>query len=454
MSKKYDYIVVGGGIAGLASSELLSRSGYKVLLLEKSSKICSEASASHHGWFHFGSLYSIFPENHTLRTLVGGIEDLLENYSSFENMNIKINKDGKIHFPDEKKCGWVRDEPLEYIVSARNNNDFSMFKFDGAINYLKKIFFILTWEIAIKQFISRHVRFYKHNWLGKTAASKWIPKAGIADYSKDVIEKPCYKDIDLDKDSHFKVVGYDRPMRSTIIVRDLVRSLLGSGGDIKVNELVTSINSTKNKKIVNTDSGNSFKGCKVIISAGKWLGDFRDNNENVKVVASPLLVTYPAVTEHNFVRMTPFMEKSINHIYHEIDGKRYSVIGGGDYADPNNEDDMKRTVNNLRNKAMETFPKMKQSLINTHYLGYKTEVITNLKERNYQYLIRENDDGIIKIIPGKFTLGFSLAYNLFLRLHNKKPNKDVKLATNDQANKYLGESHHGRLVTEGLSNKK
>ena len=54
--KKYDYVIVGGGIAGLASAELLSRSGHSVLLLEKGPKLCQEASASHHGWFHFGSL--------------------------------------------------------------------------------------------------------------------------------------------------------------------------------------------------------------------------------------------------------------------------------------------------------------------------------------------------------------------------------------------------------------
>ena len=47
-----------------------------------------------------------FPENQTLRT-IGGIEDTIENYSAFENMNIKIDAQGNSSDNGE---GWVRDE--------------------------------------------------------------------------------------------------------------------------------------------------------------------------------------------------------------------------------------------------------------------------------------------------------------------------------------------------------
>ncbi len=451
MNNKYDYIVVGGGIAGLASAELLSRSGHKVLIIEKSSKLCQEASASHHGWFHFGSLYSIFPDNQTLRTLVGGIEDLIENYSNFSNMNIRISDNGKLLFPDERDSGWVRDEPLEYIVSSRNNPDFNMFTFNGWINYAKKIFFLFTWEIAIKQFISRHQRFYKHNWLSDIPASQWIPKAGISDYSKKVIQKPKYNDIDLDKDSHFKVLGYDRPMRSNIIVRDLIRSFLGSGGEILVDQEVKKIDGIKGNKKITTSSGLEFNAATVILSSGKWLADLVDDTSNVKVMASPLLVTYPAVTSHHFVRMTPFMDKSINHIHHDINGYTYSVIGGGDYADPNNENDMQRTLDNLKDKASDVFPEFKNSKIIKNYFGYKTEVTTKLKERNYQYIIRDNNNGEITLVPGKFTLGFSLATNLYKKLHNREPSQEIQLASIEEALIYVGDSHHGKLVLDDMN---
>lgn len=445
---KYDYVVVGGGIAGLASAELLSRSGHKVLLIDKGAKLCQEASAGHHGWFHFGSLYSIFPENQTLRTLIGGIEDTIENYSAFENMNIKIDAQGKLIFPDNGE-GWVRDEPLEYIVSARNNADFDMRKYHGLKSYFKKLFFLLTWEMAIKQFISRHQRFYKHNWLGSTLASKWIPKAGIGDYSKEIIEKPTYLDINLGNDTHFKIQGYDRPMRSTVIVSDLVRSFLGSGGEIKLEEEVVSIDGLLGAKEVTTRSGQRFGANAVIIAAGKWLGHFANTSE-VKVVASPLLVTYPAVTPHHMVRMTPFMDKSINHIHHTVGDYTYSVIGGGDYADPDNIDDINRTIKNLQNKAAEVFPAFSSARLNTHYLGFKTEVTTKLKERNYQYIIRDDGNGEIILVPGKFTLGFSLATNLYHHLYGVEPSKAINLVSVEEAAVYVGASRHGSLVLDGM----
>ena len=51
----YDIVVVGAGIAGLASAELLARSGRKVLLVERNRHLCGESSGAHHEWFHFGS---------------------------------------------------------------------------------------------------------------------------------------------------------------------------------------------------------------------------------------------------------------------------------------------------------------------------------------------------------------------------------------------------------------
>lgn len=99
MSEEYDAVVVGAGIAGLATAEIAARSGLKVVLLEKNHAVCAEASGGHHGWFHFGSLYSIFPNNQFMRTLVGGIDDLLEYYSCFPRMNIRVGETGRLIFP-------------------------------------------------------------------------------------------------------------------------------------------------------------------------------------------------------------------------------------------------------------------------------------------------------------------------------------------------------------------
>ena len=45
---KYEWIVVGGGINGIAIAEILCRNGHKVLLLEKNSKLASETTKEFH----------------------------------------------------------------------------------------------------------------------------------------------------------------------------------------------------------------------------------------------------------------------------------------------------------------------------------------------------------------------------------------------------------------------
>ena len=58
--QKYDWIVAGAGIAGIAIAEILCREGKSVLLIEKNSQIASETSKVFHEWLHSGSLYSLF----------------------------------------------------------------------------------------------------------------------------------------------------------------------------------------------------------------------------------------------------------------------------------------------------------------------------------------------------------------------------------------------------------
>ena len=82
MKSSYDWIVIGGGISGIAISEILTRENKSVLLLEKNSELASETSKDFHEWVHSGALYTLVPDNLlTLRYLLGATDDLIEYYS-------------------------------------------------------------------------------------------------------------------------------------------------------------------------------------------------------------------------------------------------------------------------------------------------------------------------------------------------------------------------------------
>lgn len=442
----YDYAVVGGGIAGLAIAELFARSGKSVVLIERGAKLCQESSASMHGWFHFGSLYSIFPQNQFLQTMVGGVEDLLEHYSDFPGMNIKITDAGRLAFP-QGEGSWFRDEPIEYTVCSRNDPDFNMRSFESAGAYARKIFFLLTWEMAIKQFISRHQRFHKHNWAGPIPASHWIPRAGYADYSREVITKPHHPGVNLDVDTHFRIVGYDRPMQASAIITDLTRSLIGSGGDIVVSAEAERIERAGGVSHVHVKDGDTIKAGAAIVAAGKWLGRFLPRIEDVKVLASPLIVAYPAVADRHFVRLTPFVEKSVNHLQHLVDDRPYSLIGGGYFAEPGDPAAIARATENLVAMARRVFPKLAEATLLETYLGYKTELAAKSGERNYQYIIREVGEGLYGVVPGKFSLAFSLAVNAYHRLTGETvPLRKLNLSPTGLAAPLVGLTRHAAMV--------
>ena len=48
----YDWIVIGGGISGISTAEILTREGHSVLLLEKNDSLASETSKVFHEWLH------------------------------------------------------------------------------------------------------------------------------------------------------------------------------------------------------------------------------------------------------------------------------------------------------------------------------------------------------------------------------------------------------------------
>ena len=57
--KTFDWIIAGGGIAGISLCEILTREGHSVALVEKKNKLASATTREFHEWVHTGSLYTL-----------------------------------------------------------------------------------------------------------------------------------------------------------------------------------------------------------------------------------------------------------------------------------------------------------------------------------------------------------------------------------------------------------
>jgi len=433
----FDVIIAGAGIAGIASAEILARNGLKVLIFDSNKKFCSQSSSQQHGWYHLGSLYSIFPDNNYLRSMLVGLEYLIKNYKCFDGMNVDIKKNGKLNFK-EKKNGWINNERINYIIASRNDQDFKKRK-------IKDIFKILDWEKKIKKFISRHGRYESHNW-NRLNASNFIPKANLLDYRKKFIKKPNIKGLKLNIDTHFLMEGYDRTMKSYNISNDLFSSFLKNKGKFKVNtKFVKSIKKNDNFEIY-TNKGKFL--CKYFINAtGYNLKKNNSKNFKVKSVYSPIAVFYPPLIDKNFVRLTPNKDQTINHLLHKTENNKiYSVVGCGMDA---NSSSKKKVEKKLLKLCEKNFSNFKKTNLVGLYSGLKTEYVKTKGGRHYEYKIHEKEKNHYLIIPGKFTLCFSLASEILKIILKRKNSKNTKISKLKK-NKVINYPLHYNLVSKNI----
>jgi len=382
----FDFAVVGGGIAGLAIAELLQRSGVSVGLFEKNHALCGEASAEQQGWFHTGALYAALPENFFCRTMVGNLDDLIDYYSGFPNMNLRIDK----HISSTSQQGWFSNRTNFYAYTSLR----------GVQWHWK-----LPWAIALYRAKRRM------SWFETLDASRSLSHQLGFGGAKPLryVQHNSQLDVNLD-DVAFVLKSRDRAMDTTLIAEDLLRSFLGTGGTLLNDTKVLSVEKGQLAAQRGASRGTiSYTGRHIIVATGKESTAF---DESARVLISPLLVVAPALTDLNFVRMSPHMRDTINHVYHRHGDLDYSVMGNAIYYDAREwSDDLRQDVfrhmAQLARRVLGPFDDSRAGL----FFGSKTEVGGSRSMRNYLYKIIDRGAYTLAL-PGKFSLCFSLAANV------------------------------------------
>jgi len=443
---KFEIVVIGGGIAGLATAEIFSRSGFKVLLIEKNSKLCSETSGLHHEWFHFGSLYSIFLNNQFLRTMVRGIGDLLEYYQDFEGMNLSINESGKLLTANDEN-GWFRNDKLQYVITTTSHPEFALSNRIYLSELFKKAAMRISWNMLIKRFIARHNYFYGYDWR-KNCVNFHPPNFSFFDCSDEYVSDFSSDEINLNPIFHKSMESYDCPMNAYSIISDLTKSFLSNQGQILTDVMLKKHQKLSDKILVKLSNNQLVETKKLILSSGTHLKNYTDRLK-LRIVASPLLIAHPAVCSVNFVRLTPFVSHTINHIKHNVNGVNYSLIGGGYFSSGSDEKSCQDAESSLLESAKSIFPSLinKAQLIKA-YSGYKTEVSGSLKKRNYLYHIEEIEKDLFVILPAKFSLAFSLAVNAFSKITGRLPEKKFNYDKSVCVSNYVALMKHKAIVKE------
>ena len=384
--KSYDWIVVGGGISGISIAEILTREGHSVALIEKNKKLASVATKEFHEWVHTGSLYTLVKDQmKTLKYILGSLDDLLEFYSSFENMNVIPTESGlKINENDK---GWFNKNYINFKYRVRNRK------------------FFVNWIFSIARSLALIDGIKKHDWLRK--------RAGIIESIKSEYYLPILKNIFkiiLTNEKFYKIQSTDFTTNSRFLLRDLLSTAINNGLEIFTDNELLKIEDKDGKKIAHCNK-EQFISERIVVCVGGGTEKF--TKLKIKRSLAPIAVVKNVPDNTNsFVELDYFKKKCINII---TKNSSYGMIGGISLS---NEKDVEKYFEYMIKEHKKTNPDLK---VLEKYVGVKNEIISRGESRNYIFHINQDPDdkNLWSVIPGKFTLAFSIAPEFYRLIYKK-----------------------------------
>ena len=392
--KKYNWAVVGGGIAGIIASEILTREGHSVVLIEKNEMLASETSREFHEWMHLGSLFTLLPDKlRTLKYILGAVDDLFEFYSSYENMNMRPTEHG-INIIDQATRGWFNADNNIYFKYRIKNRKIT-----------------IPWIIGVARSIFLIRKIKSHDWLRRRAGVLDLFRYSFSDLFSIMLN------LFKHKEKYYSIQTPDVTMNSRVMMRDLVSTSIAHGLEILNNNDFLTYSKTSDGIVIRTDKETLIVD-NLVLCNGKNISKYIDATVN-NSYAPLAVVKNVTATAKSFVELDYFPSNCINMITKE---EGVGLIGGISFA---SEKKCKPYIERVFEKHKKYIPEME---ILTTYNGIKSEIIVRDEPRNYLYHINEIEKDIWMIIPGKYTLGFSIGPEFYRKVYYKNPKKYFKTA--------------------------
>ena len=414
--KTFDWIIVGGGIAGISLSEILTREGHTVALIEKKEKLAAVTTREFHEWFHTGSLYTLLKDDmKTLKYILGSLDDLLEFYSSFPSMNLKPTEKGiKIIDNDQ---GWFSQNYINFKYRLKNRK------------------LILPWLYAIARSITLINGIKKHDWLRRRAG---IFESVTTEYYFSII-KNLSKAL-ISREKFHQIETTDFTINSRNLLHDMVRISKKNGLEIFTNNELMEIKNLNNIVVANCSNG-TFQAKNMAVCLGGEIEKFSDLKINKSY--APIAVVKNIKTDtKSFVELDCFKKNCINIV---TKGKSYGLIGGISLS---KKEEVQKYFDFMINEHKKLNPEIE---ILDKYIGIKNEIIQKKENRNYLFHINKskNFSNVWSVIPGKFTLAFSIAPEFYRIVYKRNPRKSFAMPSDTEDLSHLIE----KTVWEGIKKK-
>jgi hypothetical protein len=378
-------VVLGSGIAGLALAEILSRNGWRITLLESSPDLGGDASRRTQNWLHTGWLYAGLPNPSAMQGCALALRLFRRTYARVlpgEVVNVEADAHG-VAYP-ASPSGWFSAEPMHYA--------FALSSYD--LSTLQRA----TWPFYLDGFLLRRLR-----GLG-------YPTTALADVPPRMIDLMQYWEGTQYGHAKYRVVPSTDARINTKCVLATLLGLLGEETEVVTNASYDLF--TKDDRAALQINGELHVPDLCVIATGKSvpsqlraLGAHALANR-FKSFSSPIMVLKRALALPNFIRFTPNLPETLNHVKYSVDGEDVSTVGSYDFYPTDSPPD----IHPFEEKMCRRLNLSLADVIGCYY-GTKTE-LTGIETRRYNHAVDKVNANTVFAIAGKFSQ-FPLLVNEF-----------------------------------------
>ena len=418
-----DVLVVGGGIAGIATAERIAREAarrekrIRLILCEAESHLGSGASAGLEGWYHSGSLYAHAPDLSFTRGCMQGLADLLKHYAFDQSFTRRTQCNAQpfeIHSRTPtfnlSRAGWFR-RPVDLLLPKSQPAEVSD-RIRGAIGGL----------------------YFGYPWLNEqgsiqepAAPAPAVDRDGFDDMLResghaDTLLATQQRLANLRRETVGPAVdveclpSLDMSMDTQLILSDLASHASGLGVEIRAGSRLTSWDGrtagfvdSRGKSITITPKQCIFATGAAPIG-GVTAPDFGPRAV-LKRWTSVMVTVTPALSPSCFVLLSNDRRLAFNHFCHTGANGDYSIIADANAAEGDlSQASIRAIADRIREKARIWFGDHIKRRSTRHHSCSKIEVSPCPSvARSYSVVCsptgnRANGSNELWVVPGKFSL--------------------------------------------------
>ena len=252
----------------------------------------------------------------------------------------------------------------------------------------------------------------KHDWLRRRAG---ILESVTSEYYLPIL-KNFFKIISSNN-KFLEIKTTDFTTNSRQLLADMISTAANNGLEIFTNNELKEIKNVNGNVLAQCNNG-EFQGKNVVVCLGAGIEKF--SNFKIKKSFAPIAVVKNIkANSESFVELDYFKKNCINII---TKTQSYGLIGGISLS---KESEIEKYFEFMINQHKKQDSQIK---IIKKYVGIKNEVSLNNENRNYLFHINKVSkyQNVWSVIPGKFTLAFSLAPEFYRLVYKKNPKKVFK----------------------------